>query len=903
MSESEVPATQKPSPEKLAAEKLPEKPAAEKPAPKQAAPLVLDARFLNFDELAAAKSQLSSAELMRQLQDGRDVVRANAILGLAVLGQASPELVPFLRDGELRVAVAAAEAIVRLGSAMVGLVSQIAAALDGAKPPVVDVIQRWFAELVGIADTELTTALDTGSEVIAKTIVQACTRIDIRGLHFLESAATDERTRVRINAVRGIALIGDLDPVSAFDTLVLVEQKDQVADVRAAARTAVVTLKQRLRANAVSRVKHAEPPPLVAPEIIERALKPDEVKGAAGKAPVDELLLGLEHPRVHVRLNAVRAFAARGTHALGQAGAVAVLLRDPDASVRIETAQTLAALVAVHTAPALVEALGDPDTEVVSAADKTLVGFGEMARDALAAGLETPNEAAGVRAATLLARLPGGTKLLVDAVSRSTSVDVRVHAALGLARGTAEPAVVRTLTAIAVGGQPRVRAAAIRALDVLVPRTEPPQLGIPGFYDRVLGDDDLAKAKDQNALALAAQLADARPHVRVNAANALAQLGPDATAAMQVLAASLRDDASEVRVAAARALDKIGDTAIALTAPDLVTAFLDAEPALAAQLTKLFAAKRRGAIDDALVRALDTTDPQHAARMIETIAALPQAVELFSAAFARPADAGRKNAARGFERLGDKLGAGRKPLEDAVAHGSGTLRDLARATLRTIDGPPAEPKVPAVPGFETALLDGKTKPAGLAPGDLVPFLQDGRAIVRANAATLLGALAAKPHVYSLKILLRDDDTRVRIATARAIDALGDEAVVAAAPDLVGALKGEPAVADVVKPILAARKAAVETALIAGLETGDETHGMRIAELICGLPNAKELLFIAFDSPAQNVQINAALGIGLLGPKEAGVAGRRRLEYGLAGPFTRRRDAMVKALALLDRAAK
>ncbi|HEY0254549.1 MAG TPA: hypothetical protein VGC41_23640, partial [Kofleriaceae bacterium] len=290
---------------------------------------------------------------------------------------------------------------------------------------------------------------------------------------------------------------------------------------------------------------------------------------------------------------------------------------------------------------------------------------------------------------------------------------------------------------------------------------------------------------------------------------------------------------------------------------------------------------------------------KHTTRLIELVLSLPHAVELFAATFARPADAGRRNAARGFEELGDKLGVGRKVLESAVANETGRVRDLARATLRSIDGPPAAPQLPAVPSFETALLDAKAKPpAGLDPRDIVPFLQDGRAIVRANSATLLGALKASAQIYSIKILLRDDDMRVRIAAARAIDLLGDEAVVIAASDLVGALRGEPAVADAAKAVLAPRKALVETALIAGLETGDETHGMRIADLITALPNARELLFIAFDSPAQNVQINAALGIGLLGAERAGAAGRRRLEYGLAGPFTRRRDAMVKALALL-----
>ena len=74
--------------------------------------------------------------------------------------------------------------------------------------------------------------------------------------------------------------------------------------------------------------------------------------------------------------------------------------------------------------------------------------------------------------------------------------------------------------------------------------------------------------------------------------------------------------------------------------------------------------------------------------------------------------------------------------------------------------------------------------------------------------------------------------------------------------------------------------------------------MRVADLVCALPNARELLFAAFDGEAQNVQINAALGIAKLGAKVAGPEGRARLMSCLPGPPTRRRHAILKALAML-----
>ena len=241
-------------------------------------------------------------------------------------------------------------------------------------------------------------------------------------------------------------------------------------------------------------------------------------------------------------------------------------------------------------------------------------------------------------------------------------------------------------------------------------------------------------------------------------------------------------------------------------------------------------------------------------------------------------------------------------LERARTASEARVRELARATLLAIDGPPLAPVAPAIAGFETAVLDGKAfaGAGGLDAGALLAFLNDARAVVRANAATALGSLgpAAAGHAIAVAALLRDDDDRVRIAAAQALDQLGDDAVVAAAPYLVGALRGEARLAEICRAVLAARKSRVEAALVAGLETPDQVHGMRVADLICALPNARELLFAAFDGEAQNVQISAAFGIARLGQR-AGTDGRRRLLSGLPGPPTRRRDAMVQALAMLD----
>jgi HEAT repeat protein len=866
----------------------------------------LEDRLLDYAELVAAKAQLAADDLVMRLRDGRATVRANAALGLAALGHGGRELVPLVRDGDPQVALAVAQALVHLGRAQREHLAAIAAALEDARPEVVETIEKMFAELVGTADAELASLLDTSSDVIATAVVRACERVGVRGLHVVQAAARDPRVRVRINAVRGIARFGDLEFESSVAVLTQVERDDDVSDVRAATRVAIGVLAARSRAAATRLSAQAAVPTV--PELELRELKPDELRAAAGVAPIAELLHALGAARIHARVNAVRVLALKGTAAAPSARVVSALLRDEEVSVRIEVAQALGTIGADAAAPALVRALDDAAPAVIAAAEASLAAIGEAAAPALLHGLDTPSEPHGARIAALLAKLPDGPQLLRDALA-STSVDVRVHAALGLAaigKARAGAAAATAIARAAVGGNARLRAVAMKAIATLEPRHEAaPRIAIDGFEDRVLGEPELAKAKAVLAAAgaagVAAHLADARAAVRANAVTALAVIGGDAQVVAQLVAVCLRDDAAEVRLATSRALDRLGDAAVAARAHDLVRALVDGDAALATQIAAMLRSRAHPTIDAALGHALDFVDPSDARPICELVCERPGGVDILCAAFERPGAA--VNAARGFVMLGkDRLGKGRAVLEAARGGSSLVMRDVAHAALRAIDGAPAAPALPAVATFETALLDANAfKGADLDARALeLALLHDGRAIVRANLATALGALgaAATPFATVIGALLRDADDRVRVAAASALDKIGDDAVVAAASFLVGGLAGDKRVADVCRTVLAARKSKVEAALVAGLETADEVHGTRICELICALPNARELLFAAFDGPAQNVQVNALLGIGMLGAKKAGAAGRQRLQRGLAGPLTRRYHAAVKALAML-----
>src|SRR6185436_5041727 len=183
-----------------------------------------------------------------------------------------------------------------------------------------------------------------------------------------------------------------------------------------------------------------------------------------------------------------------------------------------------------------------------------------------------------------------------------------------------------------------------------------------------------------------------------------------------------------------------------------------------------------------------------------------------------------------------RVGKGRKALEGARTGGWERTREAVRKALETLDGPRRSGPAPVeVDGFETRYLgaDAFSDPGKLRADELIAYLQDGRGIVRANAATALGALgpAAAGAVSGLGVLLRDDDPRVRIQAAGALDRIGDDAVREAAAFLVGALRGDAEVAAACARVLGARKARVLGALVKGLETDDETHARRILEVI------------------------------------------------------------------------
>jgi hypothetical protein len=903
--ESEAKTTAKPQPAKPADPK----PAAAQPAAtaaKKDEPLALEERRYSYDELRRNASQLVPDELIALLHDGRAHVRSNAVLGLAATGQAIPQIVPLLRDSESVPALAAAEALTRLGREIRPLIPQIVLAVDGTGPEVTQKVIAALADQIGHADDELTAALDIPFDLAMKSVVESAKLLGRPGVAFLIKAAKHERGRIRINAVGGLARIGKTDLDTAMAFLTELEATDPVPDVRTAAKQAALAVIAREKQVVVDRL------PKNIPDFEERKLSASELSEYDNAIDLGEMMFALQDGRAHVKINAARALAVKGDKAGREAAAaMGLLMRDSVPQVRREIAKSLAKLGDAGTAAGndLVGALGDGEVEVAETAQETLEGFGAAALDALIKGLETGSEEGGRRVGELFAKLSNASQVLTEQF-KSPAVNVQVNAALALGLlGKKVGAGLAALHGARTGGDARTRDAVRRALDRIEPRgdTGPKAVQVEGFESRFLALADLEKAKAEIEKAgvadLTGHLQDGRDVVRANAALALGVIGAPAASAALGLGTLLKDDAAKVRLAAAQALDKVGDATVIEVADHLVGALGDTDDKVAEVVANVIRARKARMIS-ALVRGLETDKPNHGRRIAELINVFEDAVDILCDAFESPAVNVQVNAALGMGMLGARrVGKARKALEGARTGGWERTRIAVFAALEMLDGPKKSgPEPIKVDGFETRILEPAAfaDPTKLSVDDLIAYAQDGRSVVRANSATALGAIGpnAKSAALALAVLMRDDDMRVRIAAAQALDKLGDDVVKETASYLVGALRGDAEVGKTVAGVLGARKARVLTALVKGLETDDETHAKRILELINALPDALEILCDTIESPAENVQVNAAVGIGMLGAKKAGAQGRKALESRRTGGFVRTREAAFKGLALL-----
>ena len=650
------------------------------------------------------------------------------------------------------------------------------------------------------------------------------------------------------------------------------------------------------------------------PALDERPLKFVDLAPYAAQLDAAELVARLRDGRGVVRANAALGLAAVDHAALE----LVPLLRDSEARVAAAAAEALGLLGARvrEMIPQIAQTLDGAQPEVLDAMVGSLAELVGKADDELSVALDVPLSLAMKTVVEACGRLERAGIAFLIAATRHERSRVRINAIGGLGRfgKTDIEASMACLTQIEANDPvPDVRTAAKQASLAVIARTKVEAVdglpkNIPDFEDRKLGASELADYTDKiNVDEMIYALRDGRAHVRINGCRALGVKGAAAARAVPSLGLACRDSAAQVRREAAKALGKLGDDALA-AAPDLVGALSDVEADVADAAAETLEPLGAKAVD-ALVRGLETGSETGGWRVGELIGKLPNASELLTEAFRSPAVNVQVNAALGLGMLGkNRVGAGLAALHGARTGGDARTREAVRRALEMID--PSGQTGPAavkIEDFEDRFLTAaeidahKAEFQAVGVADLLAHLQDGRDVVRANAAAALGVLGAAgaPAAATLGVRLRDDSPRVRLAAAQALDKLGDAAVIETADDLVRALgDAEDKVAEACAAVIRARKGRMIGALVRGLETDSPVHGRRIAELINVFDDASEILCDAFESPAVNVQVNAAIGLGMLGPKKVG-KGRKALEGARTGGWERTREAVRKALDMLD----
>ncbi|MBL8787592.1 MAG: HEAT repeat domain-containing protein, partial [Deltaproteobacteria bacterium] len=275
---------------------------------------------------------------------------------------------------------------------------------------------------------------------------------------------------------------------------------------------------------------------------------------------------------------------------------------------------------------------------------------------------------------------------------------------------------------------------------------------------------------------------DGREVVRANAAGVLGFVGNAPKRAAMSLAILLRDSEAIVRSAAAEALERLGPELAAPVAFWLTVALADPDANVRERMVNLLAATH-AVMPEALIEGLRVDADAAWTTILPVFDRLGNAgVPTLAKALANPSGLIRINAAQGLELLAKR---GADAVVDALeAKFNDPINQVRSAAARAIDaikgGKPRPPRVLEpdpidIAGFYERRLDASSLEGDhptATPERLARVLRDGRAWVRANAATLLGfspSAEVVPSLGSLVALARDEAIEVRAA---AIDAVG-----------------------------------------------------------------------------------------------------------------------------------
>jgi HEAT repeat protein len=291
---------------------------------------------------------------------------------------------------------------------------------------------------------------------------------------------------------------------------------------------------------------------------------------------------------------------------------------------------------------------------------------------------------------------------------------------------------------------------------------------------RRMAAETLGKSGPKAVPALIDMLKDENSGVRMSAAYALGQIGPDAKAALPALMRLLEDKSSEARGSAAEAVARIAP-AEKTTIPALTHLLRDDD--LSVRRPAAFALARIGQ------------------------AAVPVLAELLKDKDARV----RLEAAEALRAMGAKARPAIPALAEALRDDDAEVRRAAYWALCNT-GPPAispltkllKDKNVNARSFAASALgaifgewpDARTDPAAKAAvAALIALLKDNSPEARGNAAGALGRIgpAAEAAIPSLVELLKDKENRVRGSAAEALGLIGTDSrpILLSIADLLG----------------------------------------------------------------------------------------------------------------------
>ena len=821
--------------------------------------------LLGEEKLREITEKLESTNLVDLTKDGRETVRANASLGLGVLGQADASLALALRDSSALVRKAAVEALAALGDSAASILVKVVPALADIPATVrADLVQQ-IAQLAGRADGLLIEALRIPSAIVPSTIALVFRALGDAANPILEQAVKNDSALIRLNAVDiagELARQGYQINIDAIEPL----EADRVSFV---AEAAVKVCAERKHQRKRSELK----PELQLPaDFSTKLLSLEELEGLASELNSETVIAALQDGRAVVRANAARALSLLKL-AIPD---LLLLLKDSAQEVQAAAAQSLKALgeEARHLLPTAMPAVYKTPEAVLTPIVEALMAMAGSAPDMLIESLRHPSEIAQGTSLFAFDKLGNeGIPLLYQALKNDSAM-IRVNGIIGLQRALDNGCSVDVdKIAQAANDNVSVVREYATAIDLRLKFPSKPEsrpelpLPFPEFATEILSAEALVKRKASlDPAILKRALNDGRLCVRANAARALAVVDE----AVPALTLALQDSESQVRQAAAEAIGILGPQAAFLLGR-IIPVLPDVGPELREHLLKLLVQLGINspntlieALRLPLDKALDTSIAVFGRLEERALPILNQALLNDSALIRANAihtlkflrEAGQPTDLQAIERvLKDPIAIVRQAAEVIVVD---EQRRRKEAALR-------EEILLPLKDFDNQVLELdhlETHKKNLKVELIEALASDGREYVRANAARCLLVLNAPKSILS--IMLRDQADLVREQAAFVLQQMGPSAahyVVASLPALVGS-------SDLVKePIFEAMAALApvnEKLFIDGLRVTMDVANEIIMPIIGRLgANAIGILFKALEEDGALVRINAIRGLELL----------------------------------------